>query len=107
MKLNLPAKIFVPTISSPSKLQRIHNYGADLVVEGDRYADALAASEVWARQSGALRVHAFDQDETMLGQGTIGMELDEQAPEFDTLLVSVGGGGLIAGVAAWYAGRSR
>ncbi|MEA2820540.1 MAG: threonine dehydratase [Bradyrhizobium sp.] len=107
MKLNVPARIFVPTISSPAKLQRIRGYGADLVVEGDRYADALAASEVWARQSGALRVHAFDQDETMLGQGTIGMELDQQAPEFDTLLVSVGGGGLIAGVAAWYAGRIK
>jgi threonine dehydratase len=107
MKLNVPAKIFVPTISSPSKLQRIRAYGADLVVEGDRYADALAASEVWAQQSGALRVHAFDQHETMLGQGTVGMELDEQAAEFDTLLVSVGGGGLIAGVAAWYAGRIR
>jgi threonine dehydratase len=107
MKLNVPAKIFVPTISSPSKLQRIRSYGADLVVEGDRYADALAASEVWAQQSGALRVHAFDQDETMLGQGTIGMELDEQAPDIATLLVSVGGGGLIAGVAAWYAGRIK
>jgi threonine dehydratase len=107
MKLNVPAKIFVPTVSSPAKLQRIRDYGADLVVEGDRYADALAASEVWAQQSGALRVHAFDQDETMLGQGTLGMELDEQAPEFDTLLVSVGGGGLIAGVAAWYAGRVK
>src|SRR3954468_5801672 len=107
MKLNVPARIFVPTISSPAKLQRIRGYGADLVVEGDRYADALAASEHWARQSGALRVHAFDQDETMLGQGTIGMELDHQAPDIDTLLVSVGGGGLIAGVAAWYAGRIK
>ena len=107
MKLNVPAKIFVPTVSSPSKLQRIRTYGAELVVEGDRYADALAASEVWAQQSGALRVHAFDQDETMLGQGTIGIELDEQAPDIDTLLVSVGGGGLIAGVAAWYAGRIK
>jgi threonine dehydratase len=107
MKLDVPARIFVPTISSPAKLQRIRGYGADLVVGGDRYADALAASEDWARQSGALRVHAFDQDETMLGQGMIGMELDQQAPEFDTLLVSVGGGGLIAGVAAWYAGRIK
>jgi threonine dehydratase len=52
-------------------------------------------------------VHAFDQDETMLGQGTLGMELDEQAPNIDTVLVSVGGGGLIAGVAGWYAGRVR
>src|SRR4030088_129202 len=104
VKLNVPAKIFVPTISSPAKLQRIREYGADLVIEGDRYADALAASEAWARQSGAMPVHAFDQDETMLGQGSIGLELDQQAG-FDTLLVSVGGGGLIAGLAAWYAGR--
>jgi threonine dehydratase len=107
MKLNVSAKIFVPTVSSPAKLQRIREYGANLVVEGDRYADALAASEVWAQQSGALPVHAFDQDETMLGQGTLGMELDEQAPNIDTLLVSVGGGGLIAGVAGWYAGRVK
>jgi threonine dehydratase len=107
MKLNVAAKIFVPTVSSPAKLQRIREYGADLAVGGDRYADALAASEAWAQQSGALPVHAFDQDETMLGQGTLGMEMDEQAPGFDTLLVSVGGGGLIAGVAAWYAGRIK
>jgi threonine dehydratase len=107
MKLNVSAKIFVPTVSSRAKLQRIREYGADLAVEGDRYADALAASEAWAWQSNALRVHAFDQDETMLGQGTIGMEIDEQAPDIHTLLVSVGGGGLIAGVAAWYAGRIK
>jgi threonine dehydratase len=107
MKLNVPAKIFVPAISSPAKLQRIREYGADLAIEGDRYADALAASEAWARQSSALPVHAFDQEETMLGQGTVAMELDQQAPELDTLLVSVGGGGLIAGVAAWYAGRIK
>ena len=103
MMLKVPAKIFVPSISSPAKVQRIRDYGADLVIEGDRYADALAASEAWVQKTGAMPVHAFDQDETMLGQGTIGIELDEQAPEIDTLLVSVGGGGLIAGIAAWYA----
>ena len=105
MKLGLPAKIFVPRISSPAKIQRIREYGADLVVGGEHYADALAASEIWRAQSGALGVHAFDQNETMLGQGTIALELDEQAPDLDTLLVGVGGGGLIAGIAAWYAGR--
>jgi threonine dehydratase len=107
MMLNEPAKIFIPSISSPAKIERIRGYGADLVIEGDRYADALAASEAWAQQSGALQVHAFDQDETMVGQGTIGVELDEQAPDIDTLLVPVGGGGLIAGLAAWYAGRIK
>jgi threonine dehydratase len=107
MTLKMPARIFVPTVSSPAKVQRIREYGADLVVEGDGYADALAASEAWRAQSGALPVHAFDQPETMLGQGTVGLELDQQAPDIDTLLVAVGGGGLIAGIAAWYAGRIK
>jgi threonine dehydratase len=107
MKLERPAKIFLPNISSPAKVQRIREYGADLAIEGDRYADALAASETWARQTGAMPVHAFDQDETIMGQGTVGLELDGQAPDIDTVLVSVGGGGLIAGIAAWYAGRIK
>jgi threonine dehydratase len=107
MRLRVPAKIFVPIVSSPAKVARIREYGADLVIEGDRYADALTASEAWAQKTGAMPVHAFDQDETMLGQGTIGMELDEQVPDIDTLLISVGGGGLIAGIAAWYANRIK
>ena len=105
MKLGKPAKIFVPSVSSKAKVQRIREYGADLVIEGDRYADALAASETWALQTGAMPVPAFDQNETIIGQGTLGLEIAEQAPDIDTLLVSVGGGGLIAGIAAWYAGR--
>ena len=105
--LQLPAKIFVPRIASPAKIERIRSYGATLVVEGDSYAAALAASQTWVEQSGAMAVHAFDQVETMLGQGTMGMELEDQAPSIDTLLVSVGGGGLIAGIAAWYAGRIK
>src|SRR5271155_2398942 len=107
MKLGIPAKIFVPSISSPAKVQRIRDYRAELFITGDRYADALAASEVWAAKSRALSIHAFDQRETLLGQGTIGLELDEQAAAFDTLLVAVGGGGLIGGIAAWYGGRIR
>jgi threonine dehydratase len=106
-QLGVSAKIFVPTVSSPAKIERIRAYGADLVVGGDRYADALAASEAWVRQSGALPVHAFDQLETLLGQGTIGLELSVQAPSLDTLLVAVGGGGLIGGIAAWYRGEVK
>lgn len=105
MTLGVPAKIFVPQISSPAKIARIRGYGADLVVGGERYADALAASEAWAAKSGALPVHAFDQVETLLGQGTLALELEEQARHLDSLLVSVGGGGLIGGIAAWYASR--
>ena len=107
MKLGKPAKIFVPSISSPAKLQRIRDYGADLAIEGDRYADALAASRIWAERTGALQVPAFDQDETIMGQGTLALELEQQAPHLDTVLVSVGGGGLVAGIAAWYAGRVK
>jgi len=106
-KLGVPARIFVPTVSSPAKIARIRSYGADLVVTGERYADALAASEACVTQSHALPVHAFDQAETLLGQGTLGLELEQQAPALETLLVAVGGGGLIAGIAAWYAGRIR
>ena len=107
MTLKTAAKVFVPTISSPAKIARIQSYGADLVVGGDRYADALAASEAWAARSGALQVHAFDQIETLLGQGTLGLELESQAPDLDTVLVAVGGGGLIGGIAAWYRGAAR
>jgi threonine dehydratase len=107
MRLGVPAKIFVPTVSSPAKIQRIRECGAELVIVGERYADALAASEAWGAQSGALAVHAFDQVETLLGQGTIGAELTAQTPSLDTLLVAVGGGGLIGGIAAWYAGSAK
>jgi threonine dehydratase len=107
MKLGIRAKIFLPTISSPAKIARIREYGAELVVAGEDYAEALAGSEAWLKQSGALPVHAFDQTETLLGQGGVGLELAEQAPDIDTLLVPVGGGGLIGGIAAWYAGRVK
>ena len=104
--LKLNARIYVPSVSSPAKISRIKSYGAELVVEGERYADALAASERWAAQSGALQVHAYDQEGALLGQGTVGLELEQQA-SIDTLLVAVGGGGLIGGIAAWYEGRVR
>jgi threonine dehydratase len=106
-KLGKPARIFVPTVASRSKIEQIRSYGAELVVTGERYADALAASESWAAESGALRVHAFDQLETLLGQGTVGMEFEEQDAQLDTLLVAVGGGGLIGGIGAWYGGRIK
>jgi threonine dehydratase len=107
MRMGVPARIFVPTISSPAKIERIRSYGADLVVGGERYADALVASQEWAASSGALQVHAYDQIETLLGQGTLGSEMSDQGAALDTLLVPVGGGGLIGGVAAWYAGGIR
>lgn len=107
MKLGKAARIFVPVVASPEKIGRIRGYGAELVVTGERYSDALAASEEWAEKLGALRVHAYDQMETLLGQGTVGLEFEEQSPRLDTLLVAVGGGGLIGGVAAWYENRIK
>ena len=106
-RLDVPAAIFVPSIASLAKLERIRAYGASLVIAGDRYADALAASQAHVAATGALPVHAFDQPETLLGQGTLALELEEDAPEVDTLLVAVGGGGLIGGVAAWYRNRIK
>jgi len=106
-RLGIPAKIFVPRVASPAKLRQIQDYGAELVVGGERYADALAASVRWVATSGALAVHAYDQPETLLGQGTVGAELEVQAPELDSVLVAVGGGGLIGGIAAWYAGAKN
>jgi threonine dehydratase len=107
MKLGIKATIFVPSVSPKAKTDRIRSYGADLVIGGDRYADALAASQEFAAGSGALQAHAYDQPETLLGQGTLGKEIEADLPAIDTLLVAVGGGGLIGGVAAWYQGRIR
>src|SRR5580700_10518455 len=106
MRLGIKAAIFVPKVTSPAKLDRIRAYGAELVVTGEVYADALAASEAHVAKTGALAVHAYDQPETLLGQGSVGLELEADRKEIDTLLVAVGGGGLIGGIAAWYAGRT-
>jgi threonine dehydratase len=105
-RLGIPARVFVPTVSSPAKIERIRQL-ADLVITGDRYADALAAAQEWTAASGAMSVHAYDQRETILGQATVALELDGQAGPLDTVLVPVGGGGLIAGIASYFAGTTR
>ncbi|HEX5875029.1 MAG TPA: threonine/serine dehydratase [Pyrinomonadaceae bacterium] len=102
MRLGKRATIFVPSVASPAKLERIRSYGAKLVIAGDRYAESLEASEAWTSESGALPIHAYEDVETLLGQGTLGLELEEQDPKLDSVLIAVGGGGLIGGVAAWY-----
>lgn len=107
MKLRKPATIFVPTVAAKTKLDRIRGYGAELVITGDRYAESLEASEAWTAKSGALPIHAYEGTETLLGQGTLGLELEQQDPKLDSLLVAVGGGGLIGGVAAWYQNRLK
>jgi len=106
-RLGIPATIFIPTISSPAKISRIRELGANLIVGGDLYNDALLASIEYVERTHATSIHAFEQIETLWGQGTLGRELEEQAPDLDTVLVAVGGGGLIGGISAWYNGRVR
>jgi threonine dehydratase len=97
--LGLPARIFVPEVSSAAKVSRIRGYGADLVIEGATYSDALAVCQRWVAASGAMPVHAFNQAETVLGAGTLGLELRQQAPHVTTVLAGLGGGGLLSGIA--------
>lgn len=105
MKRGVAATIFVPSVASPAKMEQIRGYGARLEVAGERYNDALLASQRYVEESGALPIHAFEQWETLQGQATVGLEFEEQAPRLDRLLVAVGGGGLVGGIAAWYGGR--
>jgi len=106
-KLGTKAHIFVPLLTTPAKVARIRSYGAELVQGGVNYQAALENCDRFAAETGALRVHAYDSRATLLGQGTLARELEEQAPGLDALLVAVGGGGLIGGIAAWYAGAIR
>jgi threonine dehydratase len=101
------AEIFVPEPTPDIKVDRLRRYGARVMLTGSSYAEAYAASRQRAAQTGALEVHAYDQPEVVAGQGTLGRELERQAAGLDTVLVAVGGGGLIGGVAAWFAGRVK
>ena len=102
------AEVFVPSVSSPAKRARLAALGAKVVIAGDAYADALEACEARQRETGALMTHAYDQPEVVAGAGTLAREIEAQlghAP--DSVLVSVGGGGLVAGIAAWFTSRAR
>lgn len=103
-RLGRRATIFVPETASPAKQEQIRACGAQLRLVGERYADALAASEAFIAETGAQPIHAYDQHETLLGQASVGLEIEQDAPPLDALLVAVGGGGLIGGIAAWYRG---
>jgi threonine dehydratase len=107
MKLGIKAYIYVPSISSPAKVDRIRQYGAEIVVGGDTYADAYAASHAFAEENNLPEVHAYDGFYTLSGQGSVGLEWLEQTPDLDTLLVAVGGGGLIGGIAAAVGGKVK
>ena len=101
-ELGHKARIFVPEISSPAKVARIAAYGAEVVQKGANYYEALALCDAHIAKTGAISVHAYNTETTLQGQGTLARELHDQSPDLDTLLVAVGGGGLIGGIAAWY-----
>ena len=105
--LGVRSEIFVPTVISPAKRDRLEQLGARVVVTGAVYAEAFAACQQRQRESGALMTHAYDQAEVLAGAGTLAREIESQAGVPDALLVSVGGGGLAGGIAAWFAGRTR
>jgi len=101
------ARIFIPEIASPAKVAKIASYGAEIVQQGKTYYEALALCEAYIAATGALSIHAYDAPATLEGQGTLARELEDQSPGLDTLLVAVGGGGLIGGIAAWYQSRVK
>ena len=105
--LGATAEIFVPASTPPMKVARIASYGARVVQIGATYADALAASRDRQADTGALEVHAYDHPDVLAGQGTVGREFEQDAPELTHVLVATGGGGLIGGIAAWYAGSAQ
>ena len=101
-RLGIRAEVFVPASAPAAKQERIRRYGAQVTAVGADYAEAFRASVEQGEATGALRVHAYDQPEVVAGQGTVAVELGQQRPDLDVVLVAVGGGGLIAGCAAWY-----
>lgn len=105
--LGINAEVFVPAATPRAKVDRIAGYGARVVQTGEAYADALAASRVRQAETGALEVHAYDHADVVAGQGTVGREFELAAPDLTHVLVATGGGGLIGGIAAWYAGSAR
>ena len=105
--LGVRCEVFVPTVSPEAKRARLRDLGAEVVVTGAAYAQAFEACMARQQTTGALLAHAYDQPEVLAGAGTLAAEMEAQGGVPDTVLVSVGGGGLIGGIAAWFAQRSR
>ena len=105
--LGVRCEVFVPTISSAAKQAKLRELGADVVVTGAAYSEALQACSARQQQTGALMTHAYDQPEVVAGAGTLAREIEAQVGVPDSVLVSVGGGGLIGGICAWFEQRTR
>ena len=94
----IPATIFMPQDAPMAKIEATRSYGGATELTGESFEDAVAAAQAHAEQTGATLVHAFEDERVIAGQGTIGLELAEQAPDADTVLIPIGGGGLAAGI---------
>ncbi|BEP36968.1 threonine/serine dehydratase [Variovorax sp. V59] len=105
--LGVRCQVFLPGVSPEAKRARLRALGAEVVVVGELYPDALAACLARQKESGALLTHAYDQPEVVAGAGTLGQEIEAQGGLPDSVLVSVGGGGLIGGLAGWFEKRAR
>ena len=105
--LGVRCEVFLPGVSPEAKRAKLRALGAQVTVVGDMYAEALAACLARQAETGALLTHAYDQPEVVAGAGTLGREIEQQGGLPDAVLVSVGGGGLIGGLAAWFEQRSR
>jgi threonine dehydratase len=106
-ELGAAAEVYVPATTPAVKVDKLHKLGARVVQYGVEYAEAYEAATKRAAETGALFCHAYDQPEICAGQGTLALELVEQVGELDTIVLAVGGGGLMAGVAAALEGRAR
>lgn len=106
-ELGVRCEVFVPEVSSPAKRAKLAALGAEVVVTGAAYSEALQACLARQQQTGALLTHAYDQPEVVVGAGTLALEIEQQAGLPDAVLVSVGGGGLIGGIASWFEQRAR
>jgi len=103
----VPAEIFIPSTSPQTKVDRVLAHGAQVTIIDGYFAEAFEVAEKRAAESDALLLHPFDQPEVIAGQGTLGLEIEEQVPDVGTVMIGVGGGGPLAGIAAWCGERVR
>ena len=106
-RLGFPARVYVPEIAGPAKISLIRACGADLQVVPGAYSNALEQAKAWEEKTGAMQIHAYDAEATVAGQGSCFVEWEQQGLNADTVLIAVGGGGLIAGALGWLQGRCK
>ena len=106
-RLGFPARVYVPEIAGPAKISLIRACGADLQVVPGAYSNALEQAKAWEEKTGAMQIHAYDAEATVAGQGSCFVEWEQQGLNADTVLIAVGGGGLIAGALGWFQGRCK